>query len=176
MQYTMKSGILYGETPNEGLAKIKSAVAGFTKMICKTNDTLVLKAEIRHSGAQGEQCRDISGKEYILSDCGGTIVAVGRPGYEAGDGPDIVNGPVSRLPHVDHARVIIDKSEYLLTMHNSQNYSLRAANGAELLRIMHKGITGGWNIVDDHGFAPEILCGIFVFCRYIEQENEFLIV
>ena len=26
------------------------------------------------------------------------------------------------------------------------------------------------------GFAPVIICGIFAFCRYIEQENEFLIV
>ena len=35
---------------------------------------------------------------------------------------------------------------------------------------------GGWLFHDDHGFAPEVLCGIFAFCRYIEQENEFLIV
>ncbi len=26
------------------------------------------------------------------------------------------------------------------------------------------------------GFVPEIICGIFIFCRYIEQENEFLVV
>ncbi|MBC8576279.1 hypothetical protein H8717_07655 [Oscillospiraceae bacterium BX1] len=66
--------------------------------------------------------------------------------------------------------------EYLLTMHNSQNYSLTNNDNSEVLRIMHKGIVGGWTVEDHCGFAPEILCGIFAFCRYIEQENEFLIV
>ena len=61
-------------------------------------------------------------------------------------------------------------------MHNSQNYSLINAHNSEVLRIMHKGIAGGWAVEDICGFVPEIICGIFIFCRYIEQENEFLIV
>ncbi|MBQ4552448.1 MAG: hypothetical protein IJA59_05820 [Clostridia bacterium] len=66
--------------------------------------------------------------------------------------------------------------EYLLTMHNSQNYSLTNNGNSEVLCIKHKGIAGGWTVEDICGFAPEIICGIFIFCRYIEQENEFLIV
>lgn len=61
-------------------------------------------------------------------------------------------------------------------MHNSQNYSLINNANSEVLRIMHKGISGGWIVEDTCGFLPEIICGIFIFCRYIEQENEFLIV
>ena len=41
---------------------------------------------------------------------------------------------------------------------------------------MHRGIAGGWTLEDNCGFSPEMLCGIFIFCRYIEQENEFMIV
>ena len=72
------------------------------------------------------------------------------------------------MPRVDHANIVVNGEEYLLTMHNSQNYSLLNTCNSEVLRIMHKGIAGGW-IVED-------ICGIFIFCRYIEQENEFLIV
>lgn len=68
------------------------------------------------------------------------------------------------------------ETEYVLTMHNSQNYSLMDTNDLEVLCIMHKGIAGGWMVESNCGFAPEIICGIFTFCRYIEQENEFLIV
>ena len=70
----------------------------------------------------------------------------------------------------------VNGEEYLLTMHNSQNYSLINAHNSEVLRIMHKGIAGGWAVEDICGFVPEIICGIFIFCRYIEQENEFLVV
>ena len=73
-------------------------------------------------------------------------------------------------------RFTMNGEEYLLTMHNSQNYSLINAHNSEVLRIMHKGIAGGWAVEDHSGFTPEIICGIFIFCRYIEQENEFLIV
>ncbi|MBE6951540.1 MAG: hypothetical protein E7451_09425 [Ruminococcaceae bacterium] len=68
------------------------------------------------------------------------------------------------------------KEDYELTMHNTQSYSMRNQTGCVILQILHRGLTGGWQLRDDHGFAPEILCGIFAFCRYIEQENEWLIV
>ena len=42
-----------------------------------------------------------------------------------------------------------------------------------VMQIFHRGIVGGWNIEAMDNFAPEIICGIFVFCKYIEQENEF---
>ena len=70
----------------------------------------------------------------------------------------------------------IEEQEYDLTMHNAQNYSMKDQAGYVILQIMHRGLMGGWLLHDDHGFAPEVLCGIFTFCIYIEQENEFLVV
>ena len=72
--------------------------------------------------------------------------------------------------------LMIQNQHFLLTMNNSQNYSLWDDQHTEILRIMHKGLSGGWRIEDNHGFAFEVICGLFSFCRYIEQENEFLIV
>ena len=43
-------------------------------------------------------------------------------------------------------------------------------------RIMHRGLCGGWSIDADEAFSPGILCGLFAFCRYMEHENEFMIV
>ena len=61
-------------------------------------------------------------------------------------------------------------------MQNSQNYTLRDRAGYIVVQIMHRGLTGGWNMEVDEDFTPEILSGLFAFCRYIEQENEFLVV
>ena len=80
------------------------------------------------------------------------------------------------MANLQNANIVVNGEEYLLTMHNSQNYSLINAHNSEVLRIMHKGIAGGWAVEDICGFVPEIICGIFIFCRYIEQENEFLVV
>ena len=64
----------------------------------------------------------------------------------------------------------------ILEMHNCQNYSLKNCRGEVILQVMHRGICGGWNLVTNYDFVPEVICGLFLFCRYIEQENELLII
>ncbi|MDE6995216.1 MAG: hypothetical protein K2P41_12460 [Lachnospiraceae bacterium] len=70
----------------------------------------------------------------------------------------------------------MDGKTFLLTMHNSQNYSLKDQNGKTVLQILHRGLIGGWLLETDFPFQAQILSGLFIFCRFIEQENEFLIV
>lgn len=176
MRYTIKAGVLYGEQPQQALAKIKSTFMGPVKKILREKDETVLKTDIRCKDIELEHRGDVRRREYILVNCLNEIIASAHPGYADGDDPAVVGWPVCRLPKVDHAKLMIEEDDYLLTMHNSQNYALRDAGGYEILRIMHKGLSGGWSLEDDHGFAPEILCGLFTFCRYIEKENEFLIV
>jgi len=122
------------------------------------------------------RCSDVRNREYILTDNGNQLICSARPGYADGDDPNVVGWPICRMPRVDHANIVVNSEEYFLTMHNSQNYSLINAHNSEVLRIMHKGIAGGWAVEDHSGFTPENICGIFIFCRYIEQENELLIV
>lgn len=176
MRYFMKSGVLYEEASRRMLAKIKSAAVGPVKKIYCEGAAPVLKTDIRRREPLSEPMGSIRNKAYLMTDGEDHAIAVGRPAYAEGDDPAEAGWPVCRMPRVDRAEVAVRGTEYLLIMQNSQNYTLRDMGGNEALRIVHRGIAGGWNIEDDVGFPPEILCGIFVFCRYIEQENEFLVV
>lgn len=175
MQYTIKSGVLYNETQN-ALAKIKSALLGPQRNIFSIANETLLTVDIRYLDESKASSGDVRNREYILTGSKSQLIGSARPGYADGDDPDVVGWPICRMPRVDHAHVSIGVTEYVLTMHNSQNYSLVDTNDSEVLRIMHKGIVGGWIVESNCDFAPDIICGIFTFCRYIEQENEFLIV
>ena len=80
------------------------------------------------------------------------------------------------MPRVDHARLRWEAREYLLIMQNSRTYGLLSMNGKKLVQIEHQGVTGGWQVETWKDFAPPFLCGLFVFCRYLERENELMIV
>ena len=176
MQYTIKAGTLYKNESQLALARIKSALIGPQRKIFSIAGELLSMADVRYLDESKASSGDVRNREYILTDNGKQLICSARPGYADGDDPHVVGWPICRMPRVDHANIVVNGEEYLLTMHNSQNYSLTNNRNSEVLRIMHKGIAGGWTVEDICGFAPEIICGIFIFCRYIEQENEFLIV
>ena len=176
MQYTIKTGVLYKHEPQRALARIKSASIGPQRKIFSIAGELLSTADVRYLNESKAGSGDVRNREYILTDNGNQLICSARPGYADGDDPNVVGWPICRMPRVDHANIVVNGEEYLLTMHNSRNYSLINAHNSEVLRIMHKGIAGGWTVEDICRFVPEIICGIFIFCRYIEQENEFLIV
>jgi hypothetical protein len=176
MKYTIKAGVLYKNESQLALVRIKSALLGPQRKILSIAGELLLTADARYLDESKASSGDVRNREYLLTDNENQLVGSARPGYVDGDDPNVVGWPICRMPRVDHANIVVNGEEYLLTMHNSQNYSLINAHNSEVLRIMHKGIAGGWAVEDICGFVPEIICGIFIFCRYIEQENEFLIV
>ena len=175
MNYIMKSGCLCNEQSGEALAKIKSSFSSPSKRIQLSEINTEYHTDIRKPDAPTECSSDVRLREYYLGNQGNTVMT-GRPGYAEGEDPLVTGWPICRLPRVDHAQIRIGGNEYHLAMHNSQNYTLKDKTGYVILQIMHRGLIGGWLFCDDHGFTPEILCGLFVFCRYIEQENEFLLV
>lgn len=176
MKYTIKAGVLYTNESQLALARIKSALLGPQRKILSIAGELLLTADIRYLDESKASSGDVRNREYILADNSNQLIGSARPGYADGDDPDVVGWPICRMPRVDHADIVVNGEEYLLTMHNSQNYSLINTRSLEVLRIMHKGIAGGWMVESNYNFTLEIICGIFTFCRYIEQENEFLIV
>ena len=176
MRYTIKSGVLYESNSSNILAKIKCPITGSEKKIYNAIDKLMLETSIHYPNKSNPDNCDIRNHEYLLTDCKGVLISTAYPQYAADEDPTVVGWPICRMPRVDHANITINKANFVLTMHNNQNYILTDLSGSEILRIMHKGISGGWLLDDTYGFNPEILCGIFTFCRYIEQENEFLIV
>lgn len=111
-----------------------------------------------------------------MTDSESVVLMEAHPAYAKEDDPDVVGWSICRVPKVDHADILICGTKYLLTMHNSQNYSLKDEQENTKLQIMHCGIAGGWTMDANECFSPEILGGLFIFCRYMEQENEFIVV
>lgn len=175
MRYVMKAGILY-RGPDRVLARLKGSFVGPEKRVYQNDGSMALRTSVCVQEHPGMQRADVRSRTYVMLDAEEKEIAVARPGYAEGDDPAVAGWPVCRLPRVDHAAVTIHGRKYLLTMQNSRNYTLRDRAGYIVVQIMHRGSTGGWDMDVDGDLAPEILCGLFAFCRYIEQENEFLVV
>lgn len=173
MQYTIQSGVLYQEPDRQPLMRIKRSLIGPGRTIMQWDNTELLKADVCNPT---QSSGDVRLKEYRLTDTGDKPLATGHPNYAEGEAPEIAGWPISRLPRVDHAGISLNDTQLLLTMHNSLHYTVTDPEGDVLVEIVHKGLGGGWSIRTDEDFTPDLLCGFFVFCRYVEQENEFLIV
>jgi len=170
----MKAGALYqGE---KMLVRLRGSFNGPEKNIFLADGTLLLRTDIRDLDAPAKKTGDVRFRQYIILDEAGKEHAVAKPGYAEGNDPDIVGWPICRLPRIDHAQFLYQDEEYILSMQNSQNYFLTDRSGKTAVQIFHRGLIGGWNIDADDRFTPEMICGIFAFCRYMEHENEFLVV
>jgi len=174
MKYTMKAGVLYQD--EKILVRLKSSFNGPEKNVILADGTLILRTDIRDLDVPAEKSGDVRFRRYIIFDENGKECAVAKPDYAEGDDPEIVGWPICRMPKIDHAQFLYHNDEYMLTMQNSQNYSLTDRSGKTDVQIFHRGLIGGWNIIADNKFTPEMICGIFAFCRYMERENEFLTV
>lgn len=176
MRYIMKSGILSIPEGAKKLAQIKSTFGGAKKYISLYGSTTQYHANIDIMDTPSEKSGDVRYRIYTLKNECNEVLMEAHPGYAKDDDPAVLGWPICRAPKVDHADVLIANSAYLLVMHNSQNYSLRNKDGSTVLQIIHKGISGGWTIKTVETFNALVLCGLFIFCRYIEQENEFIVV
>ncbi len=174
MEYLMKAGVLYsGEKP---AAYLKGDFCGPEKRIFQEDGKELFRAWIQYRKKEGKSAGDIRNKQYILTDAEGHRIASAAPGYAEGEDPDTLGWPVYRLPQADHADLTLEKTSYRMIMENSQNYVVTELSGKEVIRILHNGIAGGWRFRAASCFTPALLCGIFVFCRYLEQENDFSVV
>lgn len=174
MKYMLKSGGLY--KGNDLLAYIKSDFIRSEKKIFSIDGSLLFQANICHLDAPSKSKEDVRFHQYVLTDTKGTTYAKAHPDYSTKDNPDIYGWPVCRMPKVDHARIQMSGNKYDLSMQDNQHYTFQKENGEKLIQISHRGLSGGWTIETTEDMRPEIICGIFIFCRYIEQENEFFIV
>lgn len=176
MHYIMVAGSLYDKQKDKVFVHIKGRFVGPEKRILSADGTLLLQTDIRRINTSNKITGDVRYTEYVMQDEKRKECAIARPNYAEGDDPAEVGWPINRMPKVDHAQVIMEGQEYCLVMQNSQNYTLADHTGNIVLRLLHRGLIGGWNIEADDCFSPEIVCGLFLFCRYIEQENEFITV
>lgn len=177
MNYIIKGGVLYREKGETVLARIKSVLNSRQKNICAPDGSCCMSTEVRlREDANDPGSDDVRQREYVLLDSSGATVAVARPDYAPGQDPALEGWPVSHMPRVNQAQLQMEGRSYQLTMENSQYYTLSDPAGNILLRLVHRGLLGGWNLETDADFSGGVLCGLFLFCRYIEKENEFMVV
>ncbi len=171
--FYIKSGTLYDKTTDKACASIRNISLGPDKKILSSDGKTEMRVMIENSDPEDPD--DLNGRRYQLKNSQGDIVMSGHPRYSEEEDFETGAYAINRLPKVDHCDVHI-KEDYDLIMHNCQNYSLFDRKGKEVLRIMHKGIAGGWDIEEEEAFSFEEILGLFMFSRYIEKENEYMII
>lgn len=182
----LKAGIFFRE--GKAMARIRSSFSGPARCVLDMSGALLLRADIETtSGKQLCAVEDafaalhrVDGRRYCIYDAAGRPLIYGIPCYAPEEDPTGLGWPVYRLPRVDRAVICEGEGQaYCLLMKNSQNYLLEDADGNKLVQVLHRGLCGGWEIETVEAQRPipaEQLCGLFIFCRYLEQENEFLVV
>lgn len=177
MKYLLKAGVLYEEEQGEQgvpLANIQNHYFGIEKQI-HVGEALFYTGVAKESAPMERLVRACP-KRYFMRVAGGTILLSGTPKYARNEDPSVIGWPVYKVTHVDSAELSMQGHDAHLQMVNSQNYLLVDIYGREIIRILHRGVIGGWRVEAEEGFSYEMICGIFVFCRYLEQENELLVV
>ena len=177
MKYQLKAGILSQIADQNTLtpiASIKNKLCGAEKKIQvaqSTYSTQILSIDPNQPKPKGS-CPH----QYLLLDDQQKIILQATPYYAEGEDPSVSGWPLYRMPQVELAELTIDGQTCILQMLNVQNYRLTTTDQTVLVEIIHRGISGGWNINTYAKFSPEILCGLFIFCRYLEQESELMAV
>ena len=162
MKYLIKAGSLYqidNGRPGTKLACLKSPYYPVKKTILSPDGRIRLFAEIRPSGNREQM--------YILSDSLNQIILSGSPGYSK-------NLTISSEPHLNQIKITLEHRIYNLFMKNTQECLMMDENSWVSAKLTHRGTGGGWLLEADPVFSPYILMGLFIFCRYLDKENEFL--
>lgn len=173
MKYLMKSGTLYDSGQEKRLACFSSGFLGTGKKVCAPDGALLSQTDVRIAADASAPPADVRSHEYVMLDAAGNPCMLARPDYAPGEDPSLTGWPVCRMPRVDRARLSFREKAYSLSMKDGRSYRLSDASGRVAVSISQRGLIGGWNITAADEFPPEAVCGIFAFCRYMEQENEF---
>lgn len=177
MVYMLKAGVLYaGPGVERPLVSIRGKLCGPRRQIVGPDDKLLLSTDIRWLDTQPRETGDLRYKEYIMYTAEGRAYAVARPGYAGGEDPAETGWPICRMPRSDHALLTVDGQRYTLVMESVQHYRLMDDGGRCAVQIAHLGVAGGWKLELDAALSAPFLCGLFIFCRYLEKENEFAVV
>lgn len=167
-------GALYSADEKTKYAMIRSDLFSQARKICFEDGTVLASADVFVE--KGNTASNVKRKQYVLKDAEGKEIMKAQPGYAEGEDPDVNGWPAARMPRADHAEMEYDGVKYTLLMRNTQNYALLSENNETVAQIIHRGIMGGWDVITEKNFPSEVLLGIFIFCRYIESENELTIV
>lgn len=171
MHYTMKSGALLAEDGRPA-ARIAADPMNTARTVTVDGSNVSFRTRIQNSAAGTEHSGDARFHTYLLENQQGQVLMQAVPVYDQQDDPDKQGWPVCRMPGIDHAQLTLEGGQYLLTMADRQHYTLTDAQGTAM-QLRHRELCGGWDLEDFRQLPAQILCGIFLFCRYLEQEIAF---
>ena len=175
MNYKLFSGILYNAADGTPLAKIRGSFRGPEKEITSADGVPLYTSRIRLMDAPVGRSGEVRYHRYDLTAADGSSIEA-QPAYAPDVCPDEEGWPLCSPPRADRAMLALGSALYTLIMQNTQNYILQNATGAVVARIVHRGVTGGWDIDAPARLSAGLVCGLYVFSRYLERENEFWMV
>ncbi len=189
MKYYIRSGKLY-TSGSPGSSACLCSIAGpfFTaaKSVEGEKGELILRTSIVHDRTR----KYPEAKSYQMEAPDGSVLAEGHLLYAEGEHPQCLG----RLPRVDRVALTAGSRPYTLWMRNSQYYVLsaeeppaeklpaeasppsRQSSSSRAMEIIHNQDAGGWNVEASESFSPGMIMGVFIFSRYLDKENEFVIV
>ena len=166
MKYLIKAGKLYqidNGRPGAKLASLKTPYYPIKKIILSPDGRIKLYADIKNCPG-GE----INGKRiYVLSDPLNQTILSGIPIYS--DNLSLLSGM-----SVNQIRLTMEHRLYDLFMRSTREFCIMDDNSWVAVRLEHCTEGGGWYVEADPVFSPFILMGLFIFCRYLDKENEFI--
>ncbi len=162
MKFSFNGRVLYGDGDRRPLAVLKGGLSG-DKRVLSADGTLALKTTVRD-------------REYVIISPDGTEIAVALPEYAEGENPAEKGHPVCRMPRTDRARIHSQGREFLLSLERGNGCQLWDGSKKLLARFTRRGWGRGWGIEAADRLSPELVCGVFAFCQYLERENELIVV
>lgn len=168
MKYLIRAGELFSIENGKAslsLASIQSPFYSVRHTILSAEGQTVFFTDIRTDSRGGGK----AGNQYLITDLQRHIVLSGKPECSA-------DGIPGHVPRVDRVQLKMNQSVGSLRMLNSQNYCLEDAHGQRAVEIIHNGIDGGWTLEADASVSPALLLGIFIFSRYLDKENKFVVI
>lgn len=168
MKYLIQAGKLFAIENGKAslsLASIQSPFYSVRRAILSAEGQVLLFTDIRADSRSGRK----AGNQYIITDAQRNVVLSGKPECSA-------DGDPGHIPRADRVQLEMNQSVCSLRMLNSQNYRLENAQGQKVVEIIHNGIGGGWTVEADASVSPALLLGIFIFSRYLDKENKFVVI
>ena len=139
------------------------------KEITAADGSPLYTSEIRLLDAPAGHAGEVSYHKYALKAADGSCIEA-SPAYDPEFDPAADGWPLCRLPRADRAMLALGSALYTLIMQNTQNYVLQNAAGAVVASIVHRGVSGGWDLDAPAAMSAELVCGLYVFSRYLERE------
>lgn len=170
MKYYLVLGTMYSDNDNTKLIHIKSSFFSSKKQIIASDGTLQLQTNILNF------VPDVRSHEYVLTDMHENRIAIATPDYAKQENPDTHKYPINRAPLVDHAKLLICNKEFNLVRMCVNCYEVYDLSSQAVVKIYRSKATWKWLIDAEAEFVPAVLCGIFVFCKYLEKENELIVI